>query len=298
VADTAFQVTYDGPALASGRMPVRDLAPALLALGDLFADASALIYPDRKPVALSIEATEQGSFVVRLILETRDRLVDIFGSDAAQALLALKEYIVGAGAGLFWLIKHLRGRRVARHDEPKPGVVRLTLEDGTTVEIPAETFRLYQSLTVRRKARQVVEPLTREGIERLAFEDDRAVTISLQTDEVELYDVPQDAELKLGEHEIPMVVSISSVAFVEGNKWRLTDGDNTFHASIDDAEFIRRVEQGIEAFRKGDMLRVRMQIVQSQRESGLHTDYHVAEVLEHIPTPLQLELGTTEADST
>jgi hypothetical protein len=71
MAETAFRVAYDGPALATGRMPVRDLAPALLALGDLFAEASQVIYPEGKPVALSIKATEEGSFDVHLILESR-----------------------------------------------------------------------------------------------------------------------------------------------------------------------------------------------------------------------------------
>jgi hypothetical protein len=101
VAQTAFEVTYDGPALADGRMPVRDLAPALLALGDLFAEASALVYPEREPVALNIKATQEGSFVVQLILESAwDDVLDIFNSDAATALVNLKEIILLGGGGL------------------------------------------------------------------------------------------------------------------------------------------------------------------------------------------------------
>src|SRR5688572_17376787 len=116
MAETAFGVTYDGPALVTGRMPVRELAPALLALGDVFAEASLVAYPDRPPVALDIKATEEGSFVVQLILETPDevwdQVVDIFGSDAVSALVNLKELVIGSGFGLFWLIKRLKGRRI------------------------------------------------------------------------------------------------------------------------------------------------------------------------------------------
>ena len=43
LAETAFQIAYEGPALETGRMPVRDLAPALLALGDLFTEASVVL---------------------------------------------------------------------------------------------------------------------------------------------------------------------------------------------------------------------------------------------------------------
>ena len=298
MAETAFGVTYDGPDLVSGRMPVRDLAPALLALGDIFAEASVLLYPDRKPAALNIQATREGSFEVQLILETAwDHLIDIFGSDAAAALLNLKEYIVGGSFGLFWLIKRLRGRRIARRDEgPAGGMIRLTLDDGTVIEVPAAVLELYGNIGVRKHVRDVVEPLTREGVDRLEFRSESEVTVQITAGDVDAYEVPADEAVPLEDIEIPMVVSIASVAFTEGNKWRLSDGERTFFASIDDTGFLERVDHGIEAFRNGDMLRTRMRIQQSQQADGLHSDYHVLEVVEHIPRQMQLRLDAPEVE--
>jgi len=72
MAESEFGIEYAGPELDAGTMPVRDLAPALLAMGELVAAASLVVYPERPPVALNIKATEPGSFVVRLILESKD----------------------------------------------------------------------------------------------------------------------------------------------------------------------------------------------------------------------------------
>jgi hypothetical protein len=106
VAETTFGITYDGPALAAGTMPVRDLAPALLALGDLFTEASQVLYPDAGPVALNIKATDEGSFDVHLILEAKDlwdQLVDMFTSDEVTALVNLQNLVIG-GVGSMGLI--------------------------------------------------------------------------------------------------------------------------------------------------------------------------------------------------
>lgn len=291
VAETEFGVKYDGPAIVDGRMPVRDLAPALLALGEMFAEASVLLYPDRKPLALDIKATNEGSFLVHLILSTKDHLIDLFGSDGATALLNLKDYIVGGGIGIFWLLKRLRGRRITSHESvPESGQIRLTLDDGTSFEIPVQVFELYRTVEIRKKAREVVEPLAASGIDVMEFRSDNEVTVRVETPDLPAYAVPETVEVPLGEIEVPMVVSIAAVAFVDGNKWRLTDGDSTFYASIEDKGFIERVEHGIEAFRKGDMLRCQMRIVQSQRDGGLHTEHVVREVLEHIPRETQLRL--------
>jgi hypothetical protein len=177
VAETTFGVVYDGPALAAGRMPVRDLAPALLALGDLFAEASQVIYPDAGPVSLSVEATDRGSFDVRLILEAKDlwdQIVNVFGSDEVTALANLQNLVIGTGGfvGLFALIKRLRGRRITSQESlPDPGQVRITLNDGTKLEIPTDVARLHGRISIRRKVRDVVAPVAREGVDKVRFSE-------------------------------------------------------------------------------------------------------------------------------
>src|SRR4051794_33274663 len=123
MAETKFGIKYEGTALADGRMAVRDLAPALLALGELFTEASTTLYPDRPTVALDIHATRQGSFDVDLILTAAEGAWDaaeLFGSDGLSTLINLKEIILGGSGGaisLVHFIKWLRGRRIKAVEE-------------------------------------------------------------------------------------------------------------------------------------------------------------------------------------
>lgn len=291
MAVAEFDVSYDGPALATAEMAVRDLAPALLALGELFHDASRVAYPDRSPVALKIRATSEGSFLVDLILEAEhgwENFRDFFSGDTASALANLIEIVAGAG-GLFALIRTLGRRKVKAHKRgPEPTTVVLELEDGTAITIHAQAYELYLNVSARQHARDVVEPLRRDGVDVLEFRRDKETTLQVTQGDVDSFEVPDTAEALL-EDERELIVAIAAVTFVEGNKWRLSDGNSTFFATIEDREFLDRVEQG-EPFRKGDMLRVVMRITQTRDAEGLHSDYLVTRVLEHIPREVQLRL--------
>jgi hypothetical protein len=298
VAETAFQVVYEGPALADGRMPVRQLAPALLALGELFNEASTVAHPDREPASLSIKATEKGSFEAHLILEAKhiwDQVVDIFGSDGATAIVNLKEVVLAGGIGLFWAIKKIRRRKVTEREQLSSGSIRVTLEDGETFEVPADVLKLYDRITIRKKARMVLEPLTRDGIEEVRFQISEESTLTVSSSDLPAFELGDDESTSLGEQDREMVLQIASVAFMEGNKWRLTDGASTFWAAMEDDSFLARVEGG-EAFRKGDMLRCDLNIIQTQDAEGtLHAEHRVVRVLEHLPRPTQLTFEAPEA---
>jgi hypothetical protein len=302
VAETAFRIAYDGPALESGTMPVRDLAPALLALGQLFAEAGQIVYPESGPVALNIKATETGSFDVHLILEAEDlwdQFVDLFGTDAVTALVNLKALITGGSLSLLGFIRWLRGRRIEREEPaPRPGHVRITVEDAS-IEIPADVAKMYKRISIRRKARDVVAPLAREGVEEVRFAEAPGAVPELVIDkgDVSAYETAatEEGDVLLDE-EREMVAQLASVSFEEGHKWRLSDGAVTFWAAIEDDEFLAYVKTRDELFGQGDLLRCRMRIVQTRRAGKLHTDYYVVQVLAHIQGHMQPALWDDATD--
>jgi hypothetical protein len=295
MAEHAFSVRYDGPAIDSGRIPVRDLAPALLALGDLFVDASVLTRPQQKPVGLSIEATSEGSFIVHLVLEAEtawDHVEELFASSGATALVNLWTLVVGTGTGLFAVIRKVKNKRITSQETVAPGRIRLTLEDGETFEVPAEVLGFFLNEPIRKKAREVVAPLTTPGVDRIEFRSMTAEGVSVEAVDVPAFDTPEIDAIPLSQYEADMTAAIASVAFTEGNKWRLTDGEHTFYAAIEDKQFLDRINDGVETFRKGDTLRCRMLVVQTERADGLHTEYHVVEVIKHTPRQIQLRIAS------
>jgi hypothetical protein len=280
-------------------MPVRELAPALLALGDLFTEASKAVYPDLPPVALNIKATEDGSFLVHLYLHADDAwedFRDLFTSPGASALLSLKEYVVGGGVGLFWLYKKLHGRRIASEDNaPEPGHVRLTLDDGTTLDVPGVVVELHKRPTIRRRARDVVAPLEQDGIEVVEFKGGGMEDVVIEDDDLPSFDSNEEEGEVVTDQVIELWLEVVTAAFAEGNKWRFSDGQSRFNALIEDDQFMRRVNNHIEVFGKGDTLRCRMRIIQTQGPNGLHTERHIVRIFEHTSRPMQMGLLDEEA---
>jgi hypothetical protein len=125
MAQTEFAVVYDGPALVDGQMPVRDLAPALLALGDLFAEASVVLHPDLEPPALNIKATDHGSFDVQMVLQGGDlwdHIRKLFTSPDVNAIDNLRDLVIGpAAVGLFAFMRWLKRRRITREQPLESG---------------------------------------------------------------------------------------------------------------------------------------------------------------------------------
>ena len=293
MAEYDFSVIYDGPAVAAGRMDVQELAPALIGLANAFREANALLYPDSAPVSLEISATERGSFAVVLLLAKPDilaRAVKLLSSDGADALSNLYTYIFGAGVGLMWLLRRLHGRRVVRQETIEPGTIRLHLDDTSYLDVPDSTLALFRSLAVRKSVKEIVTPLQTERVEevRITAGPDTEPMVITEAD-VPAYDLPESTRDALADYTGVEALTLASVAFTEGNKWRVSDGNATFYATMADQDFLARIEDG-EAFRKNDILRCQVRREQWQDDNGLHTDCTILQVIDHIPAarPLQL----------
>jgi len=293
-----FRITYDGPALEASEMDVRDLAPALLAVGDLLEAATRALHGDRMRAQTHVRASfRTGSFGIDFnlaadwALRIRDLLAGETASAAANALEILGALGLAAWQGkrgLLAVLKWLRGRRIEKV-EVGDRSARLFVER-ESIEIELTVLTLLRDLSAREALDKVLAPLDCEGIDTFAVGTDEAFVDTVSAAERAWFFAPTVEDDLILDDVRKMAFSIVSLAFKEDNKWRLYDGAATIHATISDAGFMARVDQNIERFAKGDSLVCMVRVRQWQTASGVRTEYEVVEVLEHRQAARQIRL--------
>lgn len=289
-----FNVVYDGPALTEHRMDVRDLAPALVAIADLFSFANKELNGDNTEVRLEVKGSfKAGSFHSELVFiqSLANQIRDIFaGPNAAafsNALAILGALgIVGSG-GLIGLIRKLRGNRPHRI-EPTGSNVRIWVTEKESLEVEEAVYRLYRSKTVRVSLQKTLSPLERDGITSFGIVRGTKVELAIENDELGTFAIFEEAGEVVSDVVGRKVLLLESVVFKDGNKWRVHDGTYPFFAALDDEEFLAKVNAG-ERFGKGDVLVVDLRQIQIIGDDGLKNEYRILKVHEH-RAPLQSSL--------
>jgi hypothetical protein len=294
-----FHVVYDGPALTEHRMDVRDLAPALVAFADLFTAANKEINGDAAEVRVQVNASfKAGSFGIDLVASQHllSQIKDIFAGNGATAIsngwtiLQIVGFTGGGLAGgLVGLLRLLKGRRPVKIEQ-KGDVATVWMTQTETIEVERDVIRLYRNSVVRTSLEKVVSPLEREGITDFGVVVNGQVVLDVHDDEVASFSAAAsdaDAEI-VSDTTTRKMLQIESLAFKDVNKWRVHDGTATFHASIEDKEFLAKIDAG-ERFGKGDVLVVDLRQVQSIVNAKLVNESIIVKVLEH-RQPLQQSL--------
>ena len=298
VSPAHFRITYDGAALSSNEMNVRELAPALLAAGDMLEAATRALNGDRVKSQINVRASfKTGCFGIDFNLATDWALKvrDIFATDTASAAANAIE-ILGALGLVAWkgkqsliaVLKWLRGRKIEKV-ELGDKTARLIVEN-EELEIELAVLALLRDLAVREALDKLLAPLDREGIDTFASGTDADIVQIIGKAERSWFYTPAVEDDLVLDDVRKMAFSIVSLAFKEDNKWRLYDGAATIHAAISDIGFLTRVDQNIETFAKGDLLICMVRVRQWQIPSGARTEYEVVEVLEHRQAARQIRL--------
>ncbi len=305
MAETSFEVKYEGEALRDGRMPVRDLAPALLALGELFRIAGSELYPDLPPPTLEAKATEKGSFDVHLIINASDawrQVMNMLTAEGSTALTNLEALVFGTsgtGIGIYKFIKLVKRRKIKKAEATaNPDMMKIIFDDETMVEAPAGTVKIYRNPAARKAARDSVAPAKRPGIKQVEFHpaSTNLEPLTVEADEVDDFDLPSgvdDDELVDDVREA--VVTVIKTDFGDG-RWKVNDGTATFGVEMEDESFQDRINRG-EPFRKGDLLRSRIRTIQSTKDGKLQNEHRLIEVIEHIKGGEQLNIDGEPGDS-
>ena len=300
MSQASFQVTYDGPALENHEFDVRELAPALLALGELFEEANFELNGGRAKVQLNVKGSFQsGSFGIDLTLVQNlvSQTVSIFsGTDITAALniinaLGIAKY---SGKGLIGVVKKLRNRPIKNVVIFDDGKVKIEVDDDL-IETEEDVIKLLRNLRVRNALERVIsKPLNNPGVDTFStkYEDE---VVEVSGEESEYFEAPKTGDELLSDDEVEASLQALSVVFTEGNKWRFTDGNAVFYAAVHDENFIKQVQLNQLSFAKDDLIKVKMRRRQKLTNAGIKTEYDILEVLEHRSAARQLELPISES---
>jgi hypothetical protein len=279
-------------------MDVKELAPALLAIGDLLEAATKSLCGDQVRPQVNVRGSfKTGSFGIDFTLATSlvSKVRDLFaGSDVtaianALAILTLLGFVAKTGnKGLFAVLKWLRGRQIERVQIDENSAVLHV--QGEVLGIELNVLTLLRDVSVREAASRVLSPLARDGITLFSAGTDSTIVETVTKDEMSWFHAPEQSDTLLLDETRKMVFSIVSLAFKDDNKWRLYDGAATIHASITDAEFLNRVDSNLVSFSKGDVLVCNVHVKQWQTSHGARTEYEVIDVLEHRTAARQIQL--------
>ncbi len=305
MSKASFNVLYDGPALANSEMDVRELAPALLALGELLEEANAVINNGRAQISVQVKATfKTGCFGIELdVLQSLlQHAHSLFAHEAVANAKELLEWIgliedhagkiIAGGCGLFWLIKRIRGRHINQVVLLDNGKVKVVLDE-ESLETEQKVLELYRQFRVRRALEGVLKPLESDGIDTFAVTDLKQSQRFIEITKAErfYFKTPEAESEPLSDDEFDVNLQIVSISFQDGNKWRFNDGASVFYADMLDEAFAAQVAASAASFTKGDILKVRLRRVQSLSGESFKTDYSVLKVLEHRKAAAQLRMN-------
>lgn len=304
------RIAYAGPDVDAGTMDVKELAPALLAFGELVEHSVKVLNgPDAKVGVLVKSDFCRGSFEVgmEMIYSISDQVKLLIGSINELSITNIAE-IIGVAAGcsqltgynLIDLIKTVKNRKIKRAIETSDGLIRLELaesDDGIIVD--KNVFSLYRSIPVRQKIDEMLKPLDKPGVEsfqvRRRNDGNKEVVAEVCRNDREFFIAPDDTD----SHEQEDILDTERIAFYkiiglqfeEQYKWRLDDGESKIYATIKDPKFLSAIDGGTVSFTKGDTLKVKLRTVQHATTKGIiKTEHEVVEVIKHFRKPEQISL--------
>lgn len=316
MSSSQFRVAFEGEAFDDGEMDVRDLAPALLALGDVIQAANRALNGDRADASLKVRATNHGSFEALLsvdvsLLSSLGSLLDLTADSrravAAETLLNLiigGSIVLSTTAGLTYagLLKVLKVIRRDRPDsmEVRPDGATIIIHNHTELVVDPRTLVLLDDIPTRAAVEKFGEAALRiPGVEAVKLEEvepsgDQPVSgVRLGRDDVAALHMPSPAPVEptveITEREV--LLKIVTLAFRGGYVWRFSDGgEKPFTAEVEDAAFLNEVTAGKLSLSANDALRCLIREEQVLDSAGLRKDTKVIRVLEHIPGPRQLRM--------
>lgn len=295
-----FSVFYDGAALANNEMDVRELAPALLAIGSVIEEANNVINGDKVKVSVNVKASfKTGSFGIEICVAQSifSQLIDFFNSKdgiAILGLLAILGFLNFTPQTLIGVIIWLRNRKIKSIETFEDGKTKITCQDEDYQIVDPAIINLLQNLKIRQSLeRAITTPLEKEGFDTFVVKgkEEDAIPTIIKKNEAEWFRCPPASTDEIEDAIYNTNLQIVTLTFQDGNKWKVTDGTNSFYATVEDYNFLKKVNNSEISFSKGDILEAKVRKhVWVDTDGNLKAEYNILEIINHRSGAKQLKL--------
>lgn len=271
-----LSLEYHGNKVENGQLRAKDVAKYIAALDDFMSITTKHAYGKEADLILDVSGFRNQSFDIDFALQVANiSTAAIFATGSPKDLISLATDCIKACI-------HLQGHQP--QDVKKDTInksVHVTNQQGATQVYHIETINVIAAPKAASSLDSFIrEPLTK-GLEAVKVKSSmhkiEATAAANQSD----FFKPIDFETPLFTNSIKTGLVIESPSFKDGNKWKFSDGQSSFHAEITDQKFLDSVDAGEERFGKNDILIVEMDVIQTQTLSCLKVEKVITKVIDH-----------------
>ena len=277
-SSSSFTLSYNGPGLTEHSISVRQLGPALSAVGALFDRANFVVYGDSATVDVTAHSTRAGSFDIDLVVQ----LVGIGPTMLAFPIIAsapnIRRLIVATITWLKYLNRSQANQTARSDDDIVEEMESISLRVGD-IEFEStasgETSRYALQKVVELARDRLIlehmggafEPVNQDGIDRVDFKEGNDVLESVEEEDLTSF-VPFPGDGNALDFIIPrqMLKVLNPYLGQKTGQWRLHDGEKTNRYDMKDIAFANDVKNSGIEFRAEDVLEC--QVRQIQRIDG------------------------------
>lgn len=291
VQQADLQIIFQGEAVEDGAMDVRELAPSLLALGDLFSSANALLNGEQARVVVRVNSEfERGSFDIRIrviqtILEQAKAL--LLGKPVTEIKDIAERLVLGVkgGLSLISLLKWLKNRKPDKETALENGLIRVEI-GGDFRDVDQVTLTLSRDRATRAALDRFIAPVRQEGVEsvRLRMSGPTDAEVVVEKEAAGALRAIVDERQMLADSTYEVALEVVKASFDPALKWKFSNGAVRFDAAVTDQEFWAALQQGRYAFGAGDVLKAQIRTQSWLDADGrMKSENTVVEILDHIP---------------
>lgn len=306
MSKASIQLVYEGPVLQKHLMDVQELAPALLAFGDLCTETNRILNKERTHVKVLIKSDfKRGSFPVDLevVQSIIEHLSNLFKDPRVMTAKELLEWLGIIGAGTFTFFKYLKirkGREIEsieyiKADQGKNTVNIQFKGDNNTFNFPQDIYELGENEKIIQSCKKIVKPVQQVGIDSMKFKEKEKVCESINKCEANAID---EIGIKAKKEEIikPQIINarltVHTIAFdVNQPKWKFRYGNEIISVDVTETtireDTLKRGHVNV-----GDAYSVQLEITERKTETGNYVnDFKITKVVEFSPGPYQPNLS-------